>query len=250
MRTIEPFQQTAARVAGILYLTTMATAVLGEVVVRDRLVVRGDALQTARNIAEAEWLYRLGLAFDLSTFAGVVALVWALHVALAPVGRSLARLAVFLRLVEASVASAGVVFSLVALRPLGTAAYLQAFDEQQLAVLTRFLIGAAGSAMQVAFVLLGLGSAVFAWLWFRSRYVPRAVAVLGIAASLLLSGGTLAIIVFPRLADVLGLGYMMPLGVFEVGLGLWLLVRGLRVPGEEPVPAPGRTPGLAAAVRA
>ena len=41
---------------------------------------------------------------------------------------------------------------------------------------------------------------------------------------------TLAIILFPRLGSVLGLAYMAPLGIYEVGLGLWLLIRGIRAP--------------------
>jgi hypothetical protein len=79
-------------------------------------------------------------------------------------------------------------------------------------------------------VLLGLGSTVFGYLWFKSRYIPRALTALGIFGSLLLAIGGLAIMVFPSLADVMSLTYMMPLGIFEAGLGLWLLVRGMRAP--------------------
>jgi hypothetical protein len=39
----------------------------------------------------------------------------------------------------------------------------------------------------------------------------------------------LAIIVFPSLGT-LGLSYMMPLGIYEVGLGFWLLIKGIQAP--------------------
>jgi len=36
--------------------------------------------------------------------------------------------------------------------------------------------------------------------------------------------------VFPNLGKVMGLAYMGPMGIYEVGLGLWLLVKGIRAP--------------------
>jgi hypothetical protein len=83
--------------------------------------------------------------------------------------------------------------------------------------------------MNVGFILLGLGSTVFAYLLLKSRYVPKALAAWGIFSSLLLAVGTLAIMVFPGLGAV-GLAYMMPMGIYEVGPGLWLLIKGIRAP--------------------
>jgi peptidoglycan biosynthesis protein MviN/MurJ (putative lipid II flippase) len=83
--------------------------------------------------------------------------------------------------------------------------------------------------MSVGFVLLGLGSAVFAYLLLKSRYIPKALAGWGIFSSLVRAVGTLAIMVFPSLGAV-GLVYMMPMGICEVGLGLWLLIKGIQAP--------------------
>ena len=83
--------------------------------------------------------------------------------------------------------------------------------------------------MNVGFILLGLGSAVFAYLLLKSRYIPKALAVWEIFSSLVLAIATLAFIVFPGFG-IMGLAYMMPMGIYEVGLGLWLLVKGIRVP--------------------
>jgi hypothetical protein len=234
MRTSTWEQQAAARVAGALYLATSATAVFSEMVVKGRLIVPGDALATARAVTGAERLFRLALASEVVTFAGVVALAWALHVVLSPACRHVARLALCLRLVEAAVGASCVTLSLLALRPLGGAAHLQAFDLAQRAVLSRLFLGAAATGMHVMFVILGLGSAAFAWAWLRSRYIPRPLAWLGLAGSLLLSAGSFATLVSPALGDRLGMSYMLTLGVFEVTLGAWLLVRGVRLPAGAP----------------
>jgi len=37
----------------------------------------------------------------------------------------------------------------------------------------------------------------------------------------------LAIIVSPAIFRTLGLAYMAPMGLYEIGLGLWLLIRGV-----------------------
>jgi len=41
---------------------------------------------------------------------------------------------------------------------------------------------------------------------------------------------TLAVMLFPRLGEAVGLTYMAPMFFYEVGLGLWLLIKGIRAP--------------------
>ena len=224
---IEPAQRVAAKIVGFLYLFQMATAVFGQSYVRDRLIIRGDALQTAHNIIGAERLFRLSIAGDLITYTGVLVLVWAFYVMVRPVGRYLALLAVLFRVAETAVLCVATVCSLVVLKLLSGASYLKVFDLGQLNALATLVLNIQGLAMNVGFILLGLGSSVFACLLLKSRYVPKLLAGWGIFSSLLMAVGTLAIIVVPGLGAV-GITYMMPMGLYEVGLGLWLLLKGLQ----------------------
>jgi len=228
--SIEPAQRTAAKIAGFLYVFQMALALFGETYVRGRLIVRGDATQTAQNIIGAERLFRLSIAGDLVVYTTVIVLIWALYVVVRPVDKNLALLAVFFRLVENAVLCVATVNSLVVLRLLSGADALKTFEPGQLHSLANVALSAQGLGMSVGFILLGLGSTVFAYLLLKSSYVPRALAAWGIFSSLVLSLVTLAILVFPGLGKVMGLAYMAPMGIYEVGLGLWLLVKGLRTP--------------------
>ncbi|MCB0174425.1 MAG: DUF4386 domain-containing protein, partial [Anaerolineae bacterium] len=54
-----------ARVAGVLYLTIIVAGIFAEFVVRQSLIVPGDATATASNIMASEGLFRLGIAGDL-----------------------------------------------------------------------------------------------------------------------------------------------------------------------------------------
>ena len=228
-KSVTRAQHAAARIVGILYLLTMATSIVGYVL-RGPMIVRGDTLQTATHIAASERLYRLSIVADLITVAGVIVLLWAIYVVLKPVDRNLALLAAFFRLAE-NIVLAGITlcgFATVAL--LGSTPHLRAFDTAQLqALIYTLAVRVHGAGFNVGFVFLGLGSTVFAYLWLKSGYIPRFIAIWGIWSSLLLSVVTLGIMIFPRWG-ALGLLHMMPLGLFEVGLGFWLLIKTLRAP--------------------
>jgi len=54
------------RFAGLLYLLTSIVGFFAMVYVPERLIVSGDALTTAHNIASNEMLFRIGIAPQLS----------------------------------------------------------------------------------------------------------------------------------------------------------------------------------------
>jgi hypothetical protein len=228
LRTIEPEQHAAAKVVGWIYLIAMATSMFAELYLRGPLIVRGDAMQTALNIAASEGLFRLSSVIHLLTFASDAIMAVALFVILKRVNRNLALLAAFWRLADCAILAVILVSDFTVLRLLGNAEYLKAFDPAQLQALARLLIGVQAAGFQIGFVFLGLGSTLFSYLWLKSGYIPRVIAGWGIFASSVLALGTLAIMLFPALG-IVGLSYMAPMFFFEVGLGLWLLIKGLRV---------------------
>jgi hypothetical protein len=227
---ITPAQKSAAKVAGALYLLQMAAAIFGETYVRGSMIVYGEAAATADNIKASSTLFRFGIAADLVTTLSVVILVWALYVILEPVHRNLTLLAAWLRLVENAIlgTAACSLFAILAL--LSGADYLKAVDHSELEALAYTLIRVHGAGFRIAFVFLGAGSTAFSYVWWKSRYIPRAIAGWGIFSSLLLALVTLAIMVFPATGDAIGLMYMVPMFFYEVGLGLWLLTKGLHQP--------------------
>jgi hypothetical protein len=226
--TIEPEQRTAAKVVGCIYLIAMATSIFAQAYARGPLIVAGDAVQTAINIAASERLFRIGSIIHLLTFASDAMLAVALYIVLKPVNRSVALLAASWRLVDCGILAVNLLNDFAILQVVSGAEYLRAFDTKQLQALARLFYNIEGAGFQIGFVFLGLGSTVFSYLWLKSRYVPRGLAAWGILASLVLAFGTLTIMLFPRLGAGVGLTYMAPMFFYEVGMGLWLLVKGLR----------------------
>jgi hypothetical protein len=226
---IEPVQRTAAKTVGFLYLFAMAISIFGESV-RGRLILPHDAVQTASSIAASEALFRLSIVGDLIIYVCDIILFWGLYVILKRVNKDIALLAAFFRLVETAILGVTTLTAFIALRLLSGADYLRAVDIAQLQALARGFLSIYGIGLSVGFVFLGLGSAVFSYLWLKSRYVPRGLAWLGIFGSLLMAIMSLVTMVFPVVWDRVGMAYLMPMGLYEVGLGLWLLVKGLKAP--------------------
>jgi Domain of unknown function (DUF4386) len=228
---IDESQRKAARVVGFTYLFAMVTAVFAESYVSGHLIVYDNAAETARNIMAHERLFRLGIASWLICVLSDIAIITALYVILKRVNQNLASLAVFMRGVATAIGITATLNSFDVLRLLSGADYLQALRTDQLQALARLSIGAKGDAINVDFLFLGFGSTGFGYLWFKSNYIPTALAALGVLGSLLLATGSFAFIIFPNLANIAGMGYMAPLGVFEVTMGFWLLIKGLRPSG-------------------
>lgn len=229
---IEEPQRRLAKLAGFLYLFTILGANLTEFLVRARLSARGDALQAARNIAVAGELFRAGIGGDLITLAGNVALIAVLFLVLRQVNRTLALIAAFWWLIECAVAAVTSLSNYAALLLLTGTASMPALKPDQLPELARLLLTLETAGNRVAALFFGLGSTMFCYLWFKSRYIPRALAAWGIISSLVP-----AIIPFTMmmLADMQGF-YLrraragLPIIAFEVIIGFWLLVRGIRPP--------------------
>lgn len=224
---IEEPKRSVVKLAGFLYLFTIVGANLTEFLVRARLSARGDALQAARNIAASGDLFRAGIGGDLITLAANVALIAVLYLILRQVNRAFALIAAFWWLIEGAVAAVTSLSSYAAL--------LMLTGANSMPELARLLLTLDMAGNRVAALFFGLGSTMFCYLWFKSRYIPRALAVWGIISSLVP-----AIIPFTMMMMANMQGFYLrraraglPIISFEVIIGFWLLVKGIRSPRVE-----------------
>jgi hypothetical protein len=232
--TVDDAQRKAAKVVGLAYLGALAPAVFSEFYVRGRLIA-DTAAQTALNIQSHERLFRLGLASNLAVFALDVALIVSLFVVLRPVNRLLALLAMSWGLVETATLVVAALSDFNVLRILSGAPYLSAFEADRLHALAALSIGAHGAAYGVGLILAGLRSTAFCYLWLRSGLVPKALAGFGIVASFLMGASAFSLIVFPELARIVPVGvYGGPIFLFELSMGLWLVLKGLPASSSNP----------------
>ncbi len=221
-------QRSWARVIGFAYLFAIPTSLFAEFFVYGRLIVTGNAAATAQNIMSHPQLYRLGIASNLSAFIVDVLLIVGLYVVLKPVNRNLALAALIWRVIETTLLIVSTLSDFDALRLLGSAEYTKVFDAGQLANLARFSLSGQGAAYTLALLLAGVGSTLFCYLWYQSRYIHRALAAFGIFASVLMATCMYIGIIFPDFLKVVSVTYYgMPIFIFELVMGVLLLFRGL-----------------------
>lgn len=231
MTDADAIQRRWARVVGFSYLFALVPAIFAEFYVSGRLV-SGDAIATAQNIIAHERLFRLGIASNLLVFVADVLLIAALYIVLERVNRRLALLATFFRLMETTILIVATLNDFYVLRLLSGASYLTTVTPDVLAALARVSIGAHGSAYGVGLLLFGFGSPVFCYLWLRSGYIPKPLAVWGLVASTWIGVCAFAFVVFPELQQVITIGYFGgPIFLFELTIGSWLLLKSIRRTG-------------------
>lgn len=228
--SIDKTERVAANVVGGAYLAAMALAVFADTYARGRIFVRGDAEATVRNALAHTMLFRISVTGHVLVSVIDVALIVALYVILRRVNRNLALAALMFRMIETAVLTVTSLTDFNALSIISGAGNVDTLGVRQSAALGLLSSDAHNAGFQIAFLFLGIGSSVFAYLWWKSEYIPVALAVVGIISSAFLAIGAILFLAVPDLFALVFPAYMMPLGIFEVTMGVWLLTKGIRVP--------------------
>jgi hypothetical protein len=228
-RAVAASPQTYARIGGILYLFIIVVGVFGEIVVRSGLYVEGDPAATADNILGSETLFRAGLAGDLLGYVASVVVAMILYVLLTPVSRNLALLSAFLSITATAVGLNGL-FHLAAVVVLGDADLVQSFDLGQVQALAYLSLRLHGVGFAIGLVFFGFFLVLLGYLVYRSGFLPRSIGVLLVVGGLGYLTNSFAQILAPALAESLLPWVLLPSFFGELGLALWLTVKGVDVP--------------------
>jgi len=228
-RTVETSPQLYARFGGVLYLVIIVLGLFGEVFVRDRLIVSGDAAATAANIRAMESLWRFHIAAEVFLLICAVVLLLILFVLLRPVSRDLALLAVFFNLVSIGLEAAITMHLIETLFPLGSAAYLKAFGSEQLYAMSSLSLKSHSYGFGMSLIFFGCFCVIVGRLIFKSDYLPKAVGILMQITGFCYLANSFTQLLAPSLANQVFLVIMGPAFVGEATLCLWLLLKGVDV---------------------
>jgi hypothetical protein len=224
--------QATARTAGALYLVIIIIGLLGEAVIRNSLVVPGDATATAERILASEFLWRLGVAGQLVLLICALAMTFTWYLLLRPVNRNLTVLAVLFAVVSLAVETVGMLSLQGALAPLSSAA-LKAVDPQQLYALAYLSVIAHADAFGAALIFFGIECLVVGYLVRKSGYFPKAIGTLMQIAGVCYLINSFSMVLFPSVAKLLFPAILLPALVGESAFCLWLLIKGVDLPAWE-----------------
>lgn len=219
-RDIETSPQLYARIGGVLYLFIIVAGFFGEVSVRSKLIVSGDAAATAANIAGHELLFRIGGAGELLMLACDIALAMIFYVLLRPVNKNLSLLTAFFRLIFAAIYGINGLAHFAAVILLGSASILKDFNPQQIQELAYFSLRLHRYGYDISLVFFGFHCLLLGYLIFRSGYFPKFLRVLLMVASLGYLLNSFAVFVASAFEAKIALFVLLPGALAEYSLCL------------------------------
>lgn len=217
-----------ARIAGVLYLLLIFSAPVRLIYIPSTLFVRGDATATANNIAAHESLFRLGIVTDLFSGTIIIFIALALYRLFRGVDQSLAVLMVIL----GGVLPAAIDFFIVlndaaALILVRGPDFLSAFNKPQRDALAMLFLRLHDQEILAAQILWGIWLFPLAILVYRSRFLPRFLAIwLMINGFAYLITSLTGLLVPDRAA--MPANFTFPALLGEPVFVLWLLIKGAK----------------------
>jgi hypothetical protein len=189
-------------------------------------ILAGDISAVMVSISNNVVPMRAAIVLDLATSVGIIVMTALLYVVLRGQSRIVALVALVLWLAEAMLTAVSVL-ALYALLPL-SAEFVKAGapPTSYYETVGVAFLGIEQHAYDLTLLFFCLGAFLWYGLFFRSRIVPRALAVWGLLAMPLVLAGTL-LAVWDRSISV-SFAIYIPYLPFELVTGLWLLIRGTR----------------------
>ena len=228
-RTVEVSPQVYARIAGSLYLIIIIAGALGQIFIRGKLIVAGDAIATAGNLMASQSLWRIGIAGDLLMHVLDIPVMLALYLLLKPVNKPLAVSAVLFNLIQTAVLVVNKLNLLVPLLLLGNAEYLKALEPQQLQALAYVPLRLHDYGFGIGLIFFGCVCLVQGYLIFKSGFLPKTIGVLMALAGLSYLANSITLLLAPAYAEMVVPVLALAL-LGELALALWLIVKGVNVP--------------------
>ena len=225
-----------ARITGGLYVAYILASVLALMLAQ---IGPGEAPRLYQAMVTDTGSFRLGLVVALTTGLLFLIVAWGLYVLLRPVHKNLALLFLLLNAVGVAIQGASMLPLVSALSQGDVASHTEAFSADQLQGLAYLSINAYKTGFVTAQLFFGTWLFPLGYLVYKSRFLPRFLGIL------LMVDGVGVLIWFLQallLPDDPAIRYpgLVVSFIAEVGLALWLLVRGVKVadpeagvPGEE-----------------
>jgi hypothetical protein len=198
-----------------MYLFTIGTYMFGA-----WLASEGAATPS---LASPDHVHRLGLLLMLTTSWATVLLAGALYASLRVVDATLALFALLWRTGEAALGALIVALRFVALQ---TDAGAAGGQHPIGAGLDTLIDATCAVTFNVVALFFTAGSTLFFWLFLTSRFIPRALSVFGLIASLLFAMLACANLLQFSLPGLLRYAWA-PILLAEIATGVWLFVRGV-----------------------
>lgn len=228
MRSFADSPNVYARIAGLSYLLIIGFGLTGQLLIRDTLIVWGDAALTASNILQAETIWRLAITGDVLMHALDIPVMIILYLLLKQVHKPLALVSVAFNLAQTAVLVANKLVLLVPLILMKNADYVAAFEPEQIHAQVMLLAHLHDYGFGLGLIFFGCACIGYGVLIFKSKYFPKFVGVLMMIAGASYFINSLTLLLAPSFS-----GVVFPILVLsfigELTFALWLILKGVKL---------------------
>ena len=214
-----------ARITGGFYLAYIVASVLATALGQIGL---GAAPQVYQAIITNEGSFRLGLVIALTTGCLFLIVAWGLYVLLRPVNTNLALLFLLLNAVGVAIQGASMLALVSAMLQGDTASHMQAYSAAQLEGLGYLSANVYKTGFVTAQLFFGTWLFPLGYLVYKSTLLPRVLGVLLMLDGIAVLIWFLQALLLPDYPEIRYPGLVVSF-VAELGLALWLLVKGVKV---------------------
>ena len=188
-------------------------------------LLSGSISDSFVNISNNLMQIRISILLALFTSVGIIVLAVLLFVVLHKQNKTIALVALGLYLAEAILLAVSKIgaFTLIPL----SLEYVQAGtpDSSYFQILGTLFFGVDRWGDTIHMLFFCLGGILWYYLFYKSKYIPRVLAVWGLLAVSLALIGTLLVIFDFEPSMIL----VIPNGLFELTIGIWLMLKGIRL---------------------
>jgi hypothetical protein len=190
--------------------------------------------ETLRNISENTFRVRLSALLLIVASIATLVLAVMLYAVTKHEDRNLAILALSCRAAEAALYAIGItsILTLLSLSDGTSTAGGGGLTSER--ALGDFVTEVESLSTNIGAIFFAVGSTLYSYLFFKSRSIPTLLAVLGLLASVILVVGVpLQTAAGHSTVEGASAAIWIPMFIFEISIGLWLLIRGAKDPHAE-----------------
>jgi len=216
-----------ARLAGFCYLVVIATGMFSEIFVRQALRVANDALATAHNIQTNEMLFRWGFVADLFNFVVGLPTVLIIYHFFKKSNKIVLQIALAMVIIQTAIIAVNLLNQISPLLILGNDAYLNAFQQNQLATLSLLFLNIQSQGYAIGLVFFGFYCILIGYVIYRTNAMPKIIGVLYAVAGICYLINSFTMFLSKGFANPLFIYLAIPIFIGELSLCLWLLIKGI-----------------------
>jgi len=211
------------RVLGLLFFIVAITS-LSSMVLFDSIVGTGSISESMINISNNQMQMRISILVDVICSIAIVFLgVW-LFVTLKKQNKNIALAALGLYIVESALLAVSKISHYSLFNISQEFVKAGAPEPSYFQTLATLFLSDAKFAYSIHLLVFGLGALLFYYLFLKSKSIPLVFPTWGLIAVSLVLIGTLLVVLF----DLTIIVMFLPNMLFELAIGVWLMVKGFR----------------------